>query len=32
VEAGKARIAEAGMLVNAVVIPRPHEDVYRETV
>lgn len=32
VEAGKARIAEAGMLVNAVVIPRPHEEVYRETV
>jgi len=25
-------IAEAGMLVNAVVIPRPHADVYREVI
>ena len=30
VEAGRRVIAEAGMLVNAVVIPRPHPDVYRE--
>ncbi|MBM3851658.1 MAG: BMC domain-containing protein [Verrucomicrobia bacterium] len=32
VAAGRAVIAEAGMLVNAVVIPRPHPDVYREMV
>lgn len=32
VDAGRAVIAEAGMLVNAVVIPRPHPDVYREMV
>lgn len=32
VAAGRAVIAEAGMLVNAVVIPRPHPDVYREIV
>lgn len=32
VNAGRAVIAEAGMLVNAVVIPRPHPDVYREMV
>ncbi len=32
VQAGRAVIAEAGVLVNAVVIPRPHEDVYREVV
>jgi len=25
-------IADAGMLVNAVVISRPHPDVYREIV
>jgi microcompartment protein CcmL/EutN len=31
-DAGKAQIAQRGMLVNAVVIPRPHPDVYRETV
>lgn len=30
VDAGRRVIAEAGMLVNAVVIPRPHPDVYRE--
>jgi microcompartment protein CcmL/EutN len=30
VAAGRAVIAEAGMLVNAVVISRPHPDVYRE--
>lgn len=30
VEAGRRVIADAGMLVNAVVIPRPHPDVYRE--
>jgi microcompartment protein CcmL/EutN len=29
---GRAVIGEMGMLVNAVVIPRPHPDVYREMV
>ena len=32
VAAGRAVIAGAGMLVNAVVIPRPHPDVYREII
>lgn len=32
VAAGKAVIGESGMLVNAVVLPRPHPDVYREIV
>ena len=32
VAAGRAVIAEAGLLVNAVVISRPHPDVYREVV
>jgi microcompartment protein CcmL/EutN len=32
VAAGRAVIAEAGMLVNAVVLARPHPDVYREMV
>jgi microcompartment protein CcmL/EutN len=32
VDAGRAVIADAGMLVNAVVIPRPHPDVYRELI
>ncbi len=32
VAAGRAVIAEAGVLVNAVVIARPHRDVYREVV
>ncbi|MBI5381405.1 MAG: BMC domain-containing protein [Opitutae bacterium] len=32
VMAGRRLIAEAGMLVNAVVIPRPHPDVYREVI
>jgi microcompartment protein CcmL/EutN len=32
VAAGRAVIAEAGVLVNAVVIPRPHPDVYREVI
>jgi microcompartment protein CcmL/EutN len=32
VEAGRAVIAQSGMLVNAVVIPRPHPDVYREII
>jgi microcompartment protein CcmL/EutN len=32
VEAGRQVIAESGMLVNAVVIPRPHPDAYREIV
>jgi microcompartment protein CcmL/EutN len=30
--AGRAVIAEAGMLVNAVLISRPHPDVYREVI
>jgi len=32
VEAGRQVIAGHGMLVNAVVIPRPHPDAYREVV
>jgi len=32
VAAGRRVIAEAGLLVNAVVISRPHPDVYRELV
>ena len=32
VAAGRQVIAEAGVLVNAVVISRPHPDVYRELV
>ena len=32
VAAGRALIAESGMLVNAVVISRPHPDIYREIV
>lgn len=32
VAAGRKVIAEAGVLVNAVVISRPHPDVYREVV
>ncbi len=32
VAAGRSVIAEAGVLVNAVVIARPHPDVYREVV
>jgi microcompartment protein CcmL/EutN len=32
VAAGRALISEAGVLVNAVVISRPHPDVYREVV
>ncbi|MCX6894436.1 MAG: BMC domain-containing protein [Verrucomicrobia bacterium] len=32
VEAGRAVIAEAGVLVNAVIIARPHRDVYREVI
>jgi microcompartment protein CcmL/EutN len=32
VAAGRKIIADAGMLVNAVVISRPHPDVYREMV
>ena len=32
VAAGRAVIAEAGVLVNAVVISRPHPDVYREVI
>src|ERR1700761_9535538 len=32
VAAGRAVLAEAGVLVNAVVIPRPHPDVYSEVV
>jgi len=32
VAAGRKIIADAGMLVNAVVISRPHPDVYREMI
>jgi microcompartment protein CcmL/EutN len=32
VAAGKQIIADAGVLVNAVVISRPHPDVYREVI
>lgn len=32
VEAGRQVISEAGVLVNAVVISRPHPDVYRELI
>lgn len=32
VEAGRKVIADAGMLVNAAVIARPHPDVYREVI
>ena len=32
IDAGRAIVSEAGLLVNAVVIPRPHPDVYREMV
>ncbi len=32
VAVGRAVLAEAGVLVNAVVVSRPHPDVYREVV
>ncbi len=32
IASGRKVIAEAGMLVNAVVISRPHPDVYREVI
>ncbi len=32
VQAGRQVISEAGVLVNAVVISRPHPDVYREVI
>jgi len=32
VDAGREVIAKAGLLVNAVVIARPHPDVYRELI
>lgn len=32
IDAGKAKIGERGMLTYAVVIPRPHPQVYRELV
>jgi microcompartment protein CcmL/EutN len=32
VTAGRAIISDAGMLVNAAVITRPHPDVYREVI
>jgi microcompartment protein CcmL/EutN len=32
VAAGRQVISDAGVLVNAVVIPRPHPDVYREVI
>jgi microcompartment protein CcmL/EutN len=31
-ETGRRIISQAGVLVNAVVISRPHPDVYRELV
>jgi len=31
-DAGKKLISEAGVLVNAMVIPKPHPDVYREVL
>jgi microcompartment protein CcmL/EutN len=32
IAAGRRVISEAGVLVNAVVISRPHPDVYREVI
>lgn len=32
VAAARGLVAGAGMLVNAVIIPRPHPDVYREII
>jgi microcompartment protein CcmL/EutN len=32
VAAGRLLVAERGLLVNAVVISRPHPDVYREII
>jgi microcompartment protein CcmL/EutN len=32
VDAGRQVIGDAGVLVNAVVLSRPHPDVYREVV
>ena len=32
VASGRRVIAEAGALVNAVVLPRPHPDLYREVL
>ena len=32
IAAGRNLIAERGLLVNAIVIPRPHPDVYREII
>jgi len=32
VAAGRTVLAEAGVLVNAVVISRPHPDIYRELI
>lgn len=32
VAAGRTVIADAGMLVNAAILPRPHPDLYRELV
>ena len=32
VAAGRAVLAEAGVLVNAVVISRPHPDVFKELI
>ena len=32
IAAGKQILSKAGVLVNAVIIPRPHPDVYRELV
>jgi microcompartment protein CcmL/EutN len=32
VAVGKRILSESGMLVNAIVLPRPHPDVYREVI
>jgi microcompartment protein CcmL/EutN len=32
VAAGRRSLAEAGVLVNAIVIPRPRPEIYREIV
>jgi len=32
IAAGRRIVSEAGVLVNAVIIPRPHPDLYREII
>ena len=32
ISAGRQVLADAGVLVNAIVLSRPHPDVYREVV